>query len=73
MSEQELKRLEDRFPSVSGQAFAVARRRVLESGQGVLQVEDGKLVRVFKDGRREFIKDVPPSTPAKAGTKFSIR
>ena len=73
MSEQEIQALESQFPAMSGRAFATARQRVLASGQSVLQTEDGKVVRVFPDGRKEVVKNVQPPTPAKPGTIFTIR
>lgn len=73
MSDQELKELEIRFPSVSGQAFSRARERVLASGQSVLESRDGMIFEVFPDGRRVPIKAIPPPVPAIPGTIREIR
>lgn len=75
MSEQErqLQDLENRFPMVSGVAFAAARAQVLASGQSVLQSEGGFIVRVFPDGRKQRLKPVEAPTPVTPGTTFTIR
>lgn len=73
MSDQEIQLLESQFPAVSGQAFAAARERVLASGQSVLQSEDGFVVRVFPDGRKEVVKQIEPPTHVVAGTIYTIQ
>jgi hypothetical protein len=73
MSESDIQALESRFLPLSGQAFAAARERVLASGQSVLQSEDGRIWRVFPDGRKELVKEIEPPTPATPGVKLTIR
>ena len=73
MSEQEIQSLENRFPAMSGQAFAAARRRVLASGQSVLQTENGCVVREYSDGRKEVVKNIEPPTSVKPGTILTIQ
>lgn len=73
MSDADLQVLERQFPAVSGQAFAAARQRVLDAGHSVLQTEDGVVLRVFPDGRKEVVKKIEPPTPAKPGTIYTIR
>lgn len=73
MSDSDIQVLESQFPAVSGHAFAEARKRVLASGQSVLQTEDGVVLRVFPDGRREVVKKIEPPTPVKPGTVYTIR
>jgi hypothetical protein len=75
MADQEnnIERLESQFPSISGSAFAAARKRVLASGQSVLQSEQGCIYEVFPDGRRRRVKAIEPPTPVIAGSKISIR
>lgn len=73
MSDQEIQLLESQFPALSGKAFAEARRAVLDAGYAVLQSENGFLVRVFPDGRKEQLKPVKPATPVKPGTVLTIR
>jgi hypothetical protein len=73
MSDQDIQQLESQFPSLSGEAFAVARRSVLASGQSVLQTEGAFLVRVFPDGRKEVVKQIEPSTPVKRGAIYTIQ
>ena len=72
-SESEIEQLENQFPPVSGEAFAVARQQVLDSGQSVLQSEGGFIYRVFPDGRKELVKQIEPPTPVTPGTKLTIQ
>lgn len=73
MSDQDIQQLENRFPPVSGSAFAAARERVLASGQSVLQSEDGVIFEVFPDGRRVEVKKIEPPTEIKADVIYTIR
>jgi hypothetical protein len=73
MSDQEIQELESRFPELSGQAFAAASKRVLESGQSVLQSVEGFVVRVFPDGRTEVVKPIEPPIRVTPGTLYTIR
>ena len=70
--ENEIQRLENQFPAVSGQAFAAAREKVLASGQSVLQAENGFIFRVFPDGRKELVKQIDAPTAVIPGTKLTI-
>jgi hypothetical protein len=73
MSDQEIQDLESQFPAVSGFAFAAARERVLQSGQSVLQSENGVIYRVYPDGRREEVKKIEPPAQFVTGTMFMIK
>ena len=73
MSDHDIQQLENRFPPVSGSAFAAARERVLASGQSVLQSENGVIYEVFPDGRRIEVKKIEPPTEIKAGVTYTIR
>jgi hypothetical protein len=73
VSDQDIHTLENRFPAVSGSAFAEARERVLASGQSVLQSQDGLIYEVFPDGRREFVKKIEPPTTVEPGKMITIR
>lgn len=72
MSDQEIQVLESQFPSLSGQAFAAARERVLAAGQSVLQTEGDFVLRVFPDGRKEVVKAIEPPTLVKPGALYTI-
>ena len=65
--------LESTFPAASGSAFAAARERVLESGQSVLQAEDGTIYEVFPNGRRVAVKQIEPPSLVEPGKTISIR
>lgn len=73
MSDQEIQQLESQFPALSGSAFAAAREQVLQSGQSVLQSENGILYEVFPDGRRVELKKIEPPVQLAAGRVFTIK
>ena len=73
MSDQDIQKLESEFPTVSGSAFAEARKQVLDSGQSVLQSQDGIIYEVFPDGRRVEVKKIEPPTQYITGSVFQIR
>lgn len=73
MSDQDIQRLENQFPAVSGSAFAAAREYVLASGQSVLQSQDGIIYEVFPDGRKVTVKKIEPPTQFVSGKIFTIR
>lgn len=75
MAEQEndIVKLEDLFPPVSGYAFAAARDTVLHSGQSVLQSENGCIYEVFPNGEKRFVKKIEPPVVVKVGQKITIR
>ncbi len=73
MSDQDIQKLENQFPSVSGAAFAAARDEVLASGQSVLQSQDGIIYEVFPDGRRVEVKKIEPPIKVNAGEIYTIR
>jgi hypothetical protein len=73
MSEQDIQQLENEFPALSGTAFASAREHVLESGQSVLQSEDGVIYQVFPDGHKKAVKKIEPPTQVVSGSIFTIR
>ena len=71
--ESDILKLENQFPAVSGSAFAAAREKALASRQSVLESRDGAIYEVFPDGRRVFVKQIEPTTPAEPGSKITIR
>jgi hypothetical protein len=73
MSDAEIQHLESQFPGLSGKAFAEARRNALDAGFPVMQSEDGFLVEVHPDGRKERLKSIEPWIPVQAGAVFTIR
>ena len=72
MSDQDIQKLESQFPPASGSAFAAARERVLQSGQSVLQAEDGFIYEVFPDGSREVVKRIEPPIKVEVGVVYTI-
>jgi len=63
---------EAQYAAMSGAAFATARGETLESGQSVLQSENGVIYEVFPDGSRIERKRIEPPTSIPAGTRISI-
>jgi hypothetical protein len=72
MSDQDIQKLENQFPAVSGSAFAAARQQALDSGLSVLESRDNIVYEVFPDGHRKVIKHIEPPTPVVRGSKIKI-
>ena len=70
--ENDMQKLENQFPAISGSAFAAARAQILASGQSVLQSEQGVIYEVFPDGTRRRVKDIEPPIPVVRGSKIQI-
>ena len=70
--ENNMQKLENQFPAISGSAFAAARAQVLASGQSVLQSEQGVIYEVFPDGTRRRVKEIEPPIPVVRGSKIQI-
>ena len=70
LSEEEISFLEEHIPELAAVAFKQAYWAALASGSSVLMSENGDLVEVFPDGKRKFIKKLPPSTPVTRGQRF---
>jgi hypothetical protein len=68
----DIERLEALFPATADEAFAAVRKRVLESGQSVLQLESGFIYEVFQNGERILIKKIEPPIKVVAGKKIYI-
>jgi hypothetical protein len=73
MAEPDIQKLENQLPSASGSAFAAARKRVLASGQSVLQSHDGVIYEVSPDGRKVAVKRIEPPSYFAPGTIFTLR
>lgn len=73
MSDQDIQKLENQFPAVSGQAFAAARKQALDAGLSVLESRDGVIYEVFPDGRRVVVKHIEPPTFVEPGRKIQLR
>ena len=70
--ERHIERLEAEFPKLSGIAFMAARKRVLDSGQSVLQSEQGSIYEVFPNGERILRGKIKPPREVVPGTKITI-
>ncbi len=72
LSEEAISFLEEHIPELAEIAFKQAYWAALASGSSVLISEKGSLVEVFPDGKRKFIKHLPPSTPVTRGQRLKI-
>ena len=73
LSEKALDYLEAHIPELAEAEFKQAYWAALASGSSVLITENGGLVEVFPDGKREFKKKLPSWTPVTRGQKLEIR
>ena len=70
LSEEAISFLEELIPELADVAFKQAYWAALASGNSVLIREKGDLIEVFPDGRRKFIKHLPPTIPVTRGQKL---
>ncbi len=73
LSEEALDYLEEHIPELAEAAFKQAYWAALATGSSVLVSENGSLIEVFPNGKRKFIKELPPWTPVKRGQKLKIQ
>jgi hypothetical protein len=73
LSEEAMCFLEEHIPELAEVAFKQAYWAALASGSSVLISEKGSLVEVFPDGKRKFIKHLPPSTPVTRGQRLTLQ
>lgn len=71
LNEESIDFLEKCIPKLAEGAFKQAYLNALTSGSSVLMSEDGNLVEIFPDGKRKFIKHLPPSIKVKLGRKYN--
>lgn len=72
LSEEEMSFLEEQIPELAAVAFKQAYWAALASGYSVLISENGSLIEVFPDGKRKFIKSLPPPIPVIRGQRLEI-
>lgn len=72
IDEQQLEQRERECPAASGAAFSRAYEQALQNGLSVVVSENGKIVEIFPDGQRKFIKSITLPTPDKPGRKIRI-
>ena len=73
LDEAAIDRKERRIPIEANAAFRAAFEATLKAGHAVLVVEDGKLVRLLPDGKREFVKWIGRRAQAAREGKVRIR
>lgn len=72
LSEKAIDYLEEHIPELAEVAFKQAYWSALTSGSSVLISENGSLVEVFPDGRKEFRKKLPSWTAVQPGQKLEF-
>lgn len=70
LSEKAISFLEEHIPELADVAFKQAYWAALASGSSVLIRENQDLIEVFPDGRRQFIKHLPPTISVTRGQKL---
>lgn len=65
LSEEDVRRLEERIPELAAPAFAQAYRDALAAGSTVLIREGDALVEVSPDGTRRVLHSLPPLVPVR--------
>lgn len=73
LNEKSIDFLEKCIPELAEGAFKEAYLNALTSGSSVLMSEDGNLVEIFPDGKRKFIKRLPPSIKVQPGQRIHIQ
>lgn len=73
LSEKAVNFLENHIPELADPAFKQAYWAALASGSSVLLNENGNLVEIFPDGKRKFIKHLPPSVQVTRGQRIQIQ
>jgi hypothetical protein len=71
--EKHIEMLEGKIPTLSASAFAAAREEVLASGHSVVESDNGFLYKVFPNGSRVPLKEIPAPTPVVSGSVMAIR
>lgn len=72
LSEEAINYLEEHIPELAAIAFKQAYWAALASGSSVLIREGEDLVEVFPDGKRKFIKHLPPKISVTPGQKLEM-
>lgn len=72
LTEEAITYLEEHIPEMAELALKQAYWNALASGHSVLISENGKLVEIFPDGKKKFIKSLPPRIPVTPGTKYTL-
>lgn len=72
LDEESISFLEEHIPELAEGAFKQAYWAALASGSSVLISENGNLVEVFPNGKRKFIKHLPPPISVTPGEKWEI-
>ena len=70
--ERTIDELEEQIPTFARWGVRKAYRETMALAGHVIEVEDGYLVKVFQDGRRERLKKLPERLKVTAGQRVEI-
>jgi len=65
--------LEEKLPSFAQKAVRRAYRQTMRTAGFVIKVQNGYLVKAYRDGKLEIIKKLPEPTKVKVGLRIRIR
>jgi hypothetical protein len=65
--------LEEKLPSYALEAVRRAYRNTMRVAGFVIKVQNGHLVKAYRDGKSEIIKKLPEPTKVKVGQRIRIR
>lgn len=72
MTEAELDFQEQAIPRLASAAFTAAFWHALAAGQEVVVARDGKLIKIYPDGREEFLKDIEKRISVRPGVILKL-
>lgn len=73
MSEEQMRRVEERIPELGRQAVARAVAKARSSGHTVTVGIEGDLFEIHPDGTRTFLKKLPPQVAVDRTRRLRIR
>jgi hypothetical protein len=73
IDEERMTRLETAFVQASGSTCSTAFQRAIQSGLTVLVSEGDKVIEVSPNGDERIVKTIVGPTPARPGSRFTLR
>lgn len=73
MTEESMRFLEEQIPELAEAAVRQAYWDALNSGNSVLEYEDGALIEIFPDGTRNLVKHLPTQNKVTPGQTYKIQ
>jgi hypothetical protein len=73
VTEKSIGDLEIDMAKLAGNAFRLAREQAMLTSGSVVEAQGNALYRVYADGSREFIKELPPPLAVQPGAVYKLR